>query len=135
WNRSAGSLACRVAITSASHAGTSGLISVSDRGTSSQTRRSTASVALARNGGRPAHIAYRTLPRLNRTATARESGFTLIELLVVIVVIGILATLVAPNVFRHISAAKDATARSQVEMLGAALDAYRLDIGRYPTTE
>lgn len=67
--------------------------------------------------------------------TARESGFTLIELLVVIVVIGILATLVAPNVFRHISAAKDATARSQVEMLGAALDAYRLDTGRYPTSE
>ena len=62
-------------------------------------------------------------------------GFTLIELLVVIVVIGILATLVAPNVFRHIGAAKDATARSQIEMLGAALDAYRLDTGRYPTSQ
>lgn len=62
-------------------------------------------------------------------------GFTLIELLVVITVIGILATLVAPNVFRHIGAAKEATARSQIEMLGAALDAYRLDTGRYPTTE
>jgi general secretion pathway protein G len=62
-------------------------------------------------------------------------GFTLIELLVVIVVIGILATLVAPNVFRHIGSAKDATARSQIEMLGAALDAYRLDTGRYPTTQ
>jgi general secretion pathway protein G len=47
----------------------------------------------------------------------------------------VLASLVAPNVFRHISAAKDATARSQIEMLGAALDAYRLDNGRYPTTE
>ncbi|MGH7628462.1 MAG: type II secretion system major pseudopilin GspG [Gemmatimonadales bacterium] len=62
-------------------------------------------------------------------------GFTLIELLVVIVVIGVLASLVAPNVFRHVGAAKDATARSQIEMLGAALDAYRLDNGRYPTTE
>jgi general secretion pathway protein G len=62
-------------------------------------------------------------------------GFTLIELLVVIVVIGILAALVAPNVFRHVGAAKDAAARSQIEMLGAALDAYRLDTGRYPTTE
>jgi general secretion pathway protein G len=62
-------------------------------------------------------------------------GFTLIELLVVIVVIGVLATLVAPNVFSHIGAAKDATARSQIEMLGAALDAYRLDTGRYPTTQ
>jgi len=64
-----------------------------------------------------------------------QFGFTLIELLVVITVIGILATLVAPNVFRHVGAAKEATARSQIEMLGAALDAYRLDTGRYPTTE
>jgi len=65
----------------------------------------------------------------------RGAGFTLIEILVVIVVIAILATLVAPNVFRHVSTAKDATARSQIEMFGAALDAYRLDNGRYPTTE
>jgi general secretion pathway protein G len=65
----------------------------------------------------------------------RRSGFTLIEILVVIVVIAILATLVAPNVFQHVGAAKDATARSQIEMLSAALDAYRLDNGRYPTTQ
>ena len=63
------------------------------------------------------------------------SGFTLIEILVVIVVIAILATLVAPNIFQHVGAAKDATAKSQIEMLGAALDAYRLDNGRYPSTE
>jgi general secretion pathway protein G len=62
-------------------------------------------------------------------------GFTLIEILVVIAVISLLAALVAPNVFRHVGTAKDATAKSQVEMLGAALDAYRLDNGRYPTTE
>ncbi len=65
----------------------------------------------------------------------RRSGFTLIEILVVIVVIAILATLVAPNIFQHVGAAKSATAKSQIEMLGAALDAYRLDNGRYPTTE
>lgn len=64
----------------------------------------------------------------------RRAGFTLIEIIVVIVVIAILATLVAPNVFRHIGSAKDATARTQIEMLGAALDAYRLDTGRYPST-
>ena len=64
----------------------------------------------------------------------RRSGFTLIEILVVIAVISVLAALVAPNVFRHVGSAKDAAAKSQIEMLGAALDAYRLDNGRYPTT-
>jgi general secretion pathway protein G len=63
-----------------------------------------------------------------------RSGFTLIEILVVIVVIAVLAGMVAPNVFKHVGEAKNVTARSQIEMLGAALDAYRLDIGRYPTT-
>ncbi|HEX3928129.1 MAG TPA: type II secretion system major pseudopilin GspG [Gemmatimonadales bacterium] len=62
-------------------------------------------------------------------------GFTLIEILVVIVVIAILATLVAPNIFQHVGAAKSATAKSQIEMLGTALDAYRLDNGHYPTTQ
>ena len=61
-------------------------------------------------------------------------GFTLIEILVVIVVIAVLAGLVAPNVFKHVGEAKNVTARSQIEMLGAALDGYRLDNGRYPTT-
>jgi general secretion pathway protein G len=61
-------------------------------------------------------------------------GFTLIELLVVIVAVSLLAALVAPNVFRHVGSAKEATARTQIEMLGAALDAYRLDNGRYPNS-
>lgn len=65
----------------------------------------------------------------------RSVGFTLLEILVVLAVIGVLAALVAPNVFRHLGTAKEATARSQIEMLGTALDAYRLDNGRYPTTE
>jgi general secretion pathway protein G len=64
----------------------------------------------------------------------QRPGFTLIEILVVIAVISVLAALVAPNVFRHVGTAKDAAARSQIEMLGAALDAYRLDNGRYPVT-
>lgn len=64
-----------------------------------------------------------------------KNGFTLIEILVVIVVIALLATLVAPNVFRNVETAQDATARSQIAMFGAALDAYRLDNGRYPTND
>jgi general secretion pathway protein G len=70
-----------------------------------------------------------------RRSASRRAGFTLIEILVVIVVIAILATLVAPNIFQHVGAAKSATAKSQIEMLGAALDAYRLDNGTYPTTQ
>jgi general secretion pathway protein G len=70
-----------------------------------------------------------------RRLSRRRGGFTLIEILVVIAVISILAALVAPNVFRHVGTAKDAAAKSQMEMVGAALDAYRLDNGRYPSTD
>jgi general secretion pathway protein G len=70
-----------------------------------------------------------------RVLQHRRGGFTLIEILVVIAVIAVLAALVAPNVFRHVGTAKDAAARSQIEMLGAALDAYRLDNGRYPSSD
>lgn len=73
--------------------------------------------------------------RMGRRLGRSRPGFTLIEILVVIVVISLLAALVAPNVFKHVGQAKDAAAKSQMEMLGAALDSYRLDNGRYPTTE
>lgn len=62
-------------------------------------------------------------------------GFTLIEVMVVVIVITLLAALVAPNVFRNLGTAKEGAARSQMEMLTAALDAYRLDNGQYPTTQ
>lgn len=70
-----------------------------------------------------------------RRLRTHRPGFTLIEVMVVVVVITLLATLVAPNVFKNLGTAKDGTARSQMEMLTAALDAYRLDNGRYPTTQ
>ena len=65
----------------------------------------------------------------------RRAGFTLVEILVVIIVIAMLATLVAPSVFQHVDEAKASTAKAQIEMLSAALDAYRLDNDRYPTSE
>lgn len=68
-------------------------------------------------------------------ARTPSRGFTLIEILVVIAVIAILAALVAPNVFQHLGTSRDSAARAQVEMISAALDMYRLDNGRYPTTE
>ena len=70
-----------------------------------------------------------------RVIGSDRDGFTLIEILVVIAIVAMLAALVAPNVFRNLGTAKDVTARSQVEALGGGLDSYRLDNGRYPTTD
>jgi len=66
---------------------------------------------------------------------ARADGFTLIELLVVLVIIGLLATLVAPNFIGQSEKAKPKAARAQLENMRNALDMYQLDVGRYPTTE
>jgi general secretion pathway protein G len=68
-------------------------------------------------------------------ARALQRGFTLLELLVVMVIIGLLASIVAPQYFSQISKSNTKVARAQIESLGQALDQYRLDVGRYPNTE
>lgn len=65
----------------------------------------------------------------------RAAGFTLIELLIVMVILGLLASLVGPRLFGHLGTSKTKAAKAQIEMVGSALDAYRLDVGRYPNTE
>lgn len=62
-------------------------------------------------------------------------GFTLLELLVVMVIIGLLAGIVAPQYFAQIGKSNAKVARAQIESFGQALDQYRLDVGRYPSTE
>jgi general secretion pathway protein G len=62
-------------------------------------------------------------------------GFTLLELLVVIVIIGLLASYVAPRYFAQEGKAKIQITRAQIESLEKALDQYRLDTGSYPTNE
>jgi general secretion pathway protein G len=64
-----------------------------------------------------------------------SSGFTLIELLVVMVIIGLLASLVGPKLFGHVDKARQKDAQAQIELLGQALDMYRLENHKYPTTE
>lgn len=70
----------------------------------------------------------------SRPATGRH-GFTLIEIMVVVIILGMLAVLVAPRVIGRLGQAKDKAARAQVELLGVALDAYRLDNGLYPSSQ
>ena len=65
----------------------------------------------------------------------RRSGFTLLELIVVIIVLGLLAGIVAPQIIGRLSEAKSTTAKTQIELLSVALDGYRLDNGSYPTTD
>ncbi len=62
-------------------------------------------------------------------------GFTLIELLVVMLILGLLAGIVGPQVMKYVGDSKSKTARIQIEDLSASLDLFLLDTGRYPTTE
>lgn len=69
-----------------------------------------------------------------RRKRAGRSAFTLVELLVVIVIIALLSSLVAPKFFGKLDTAKVKTAYTQMQMLSQALDSFRLDTGKYPTT-
>jgi general secretion pathway protein G len=70
-----------------------------------------------------------------RPSSFTRAGFTLVEILVVVIVIGLLAGLVGPRILGRVSEARTAAARTQIELLGLALDNYRLDTGGYPTSE
>lgn len=65
----------------------------------------------------------------------RVSGFTLLELLVVIVIIGLLAGYVAPRYFAQVGKSEVQVTKAQIDALEKALDQYRLDTRRLPTTE
>ncbi|SNY51836.1 general secretion pathway protein G [Arsukibacterium tuosuense] len=62
----------------------------------------------------------------------QKRGFTLIELLIVIVIVGLLASLVAPEMFSKVDSSRIKTAKAQMELLETSLNTYRLDMGSYP---
>ncbi|WAG78401.1 type II secretion system major pseudopilin GspG [Metapseudomonas furukawaii] len=70
-----------------------------------------------------------------KTPHRPQGGFTLLELLVVLVVLGLLAGIVAPKYFNQLGKSETKVARAQIEGLVKALDIYRLEVGRYPSTE
>jgi len=69
------------------------------------------------------------------TRKRRDRGFTLIEMLIVMVILGLLAALVGPRMFGKVGKSRQKAAKAQIALFETALDTYRLDTSRYPTTD
>ena len=83
-----------------------------------------------RFGAEPVSERMRVPRRINS-----EQGFTLIEIMVVVIIIGILAAIVAPNVIGRVDDAQLTKARAEISNIENAMKFYRLDNFAYPTTE
>ena len=81
------------------------------------------------------HSKLLSLRDRQQTAGRQSSGFTLLEMLVVLVIIGLIAGLVGPQLMGRVDTSKVTAADTQVRMLKSSLDTMRLDIGRYPTKD
>jgi general secretion pathway protein G len=65
----------------------------------------------------------------------RDAGFTLLEMLVVLAIMGLLAAVIAPQVLRYLGSSRTQTAKVQIQNVNAALELFRLDVGRYPSQD
>jgi len=72
---------------------------------------------------------------MKQIKTMAQTGFTLLELLVVLGIIAMLAGIVGPQVMKHMGESKTKAAKVQIADLAATLDMYKLDLGRYPTSD
>jgi general secretion pathway protein G len=73
--------------------------------------------------------------RSTRRDTAAVRGLTFIEMMVVLAIIGLLLALVGPQFIGQVGKAESQAARNQIALFETALDTFRLDVGRYPTTQ
>ena len=64
-----------------------------------------------------------------------DGGFTLLEMLVVLAIMGLLAAIIAPQVLKYLGTSRTQTAKVQIQNVDAALQLFRLDVGRFPTQE
>jgi general secretion pathway protein G len=70
-----------------------------------------------------------------RTTVASDAGFTLLELLIVIAILGMLAVLGTMQLTSYLGRARTDTAKLQIDQLVTAIDVFRIDVGRFPTTD
>jgi general secretion pathway protein G len=75
------------------------------------------------------------MSKVNLNNRVRQAGFTMLELLVVLVILGLLAGLVGPSVIDKLGTSKSKTAKLQIQNFGQSLELYKLEVGRYPSTQ
>jgi general secretion pathway protein G len=81
----------------------------------------------------PADIPHSRSRRTGRKGG--DDGFTLLEMLVVLAIMGLLAAIIAPQVLKYLGSSRSQAAKVQIQNIDAALQLYRLDVGRFPTQE
>jgi len=75
------------------------------------------------------------MTKLRKHTEGLDAGYTLMELLIVLAILGLLTAIATPFVLRYFDHAKISTAKTEVANLSAGLDLFKLDVGRYPTSQ